>query len=94
MTNNATETTSHCDCDCHFYSKAIQKTISKEVITLKQQLKETLSVVGDVAMTMDIWSDRQMRGYMGITIHFISSQCDCELRSNVLSVDRFTGKYT
>ena len=42
-----------------------------------------------VSVTLDIWSDRTMRGFMGLTVHFIDG---CALKSGVLAVPRFEGK--
>ncbi len=40
---------------------------------------------------MDIWSNRQMRSYTGITVHYI---LDWKLESAMLSCNRFKGRHT
>ena len=54
----------------------------------QEKLKELLSSCETVSITMDIWSDATMRGYLGLTVHFIHNE---KLRSQVLGVPRFEG---
>ena len=41
-----------------------------QAITAK--VKDQLHLAKGVALTLDLWSNRQMRGYVGITCHFIN----------------------
>ena len=43
-------------------------------LKLKNKLKDLLKNVSYVSVTLDIWSDRRMRGYLGITFHYIHSE--------------------
>ena len=52
------------------------------------QLKEQLAEQEHVSLTIDIWSDRTMRGFIGITVHFFSGD---ELVSKNLAADRIRG---
>ena len=54
---------------------------------LKQMLGETHSV----SVTADIWSDRRMRAFVGLTVHFISATRG-QLYSALLDCRRITGK--
>ena len=54
-------------------------------------LKEKVEKVDSVCVTLDLWSSRQMRSYLGITAHFI---LDWKLGSALLACKRFTGRHT
>ena len=56
---------------------------------LQDRLKQQLELCSTVSVTMDIWSDASMRGYLGLTAHYI---VDSKLSSKVLGVPRFEGK--
>ena len=44
-----------------------------------------------ISVTLDLWSNRQMRSYIGITAHFVSCWT---LHSAMLSCNRFIGRHT
>ena len=54
-------------------------------------VKVRLKNVNELSLTMDIWSNRQMRSYCGITIHYIH---DWKLESAMLACNRFKGRHT
>ena len=39
-----------------------------------EQLKQTLALAKTVALTIDIWSDRRMGGYLGVTVHYLKGK--------------------
>lgn len=45
----------------------------------------------NVCLTIDLWSNRQMRGFIGITAHFI---LDWTMQSAMLACKRFKGRHT
>ena len=53
-------------------------------------MKDLLDMVDTVSVTVDLWSNRQMRGFLGITCHFI---LDWSLRSLILGCKRFRGQH-
>jgi hypothetical protein len=53
------------------------------------KLKTALSEVPNLTITMDIWSDKKMRGFLGLTAHYIQNKI---LKSSTLAVDRFQGE--
>ena len=63
--------------------------IKKYAMDFKSKLIEELSTVKNVSITMDIWSDRTMRGFMGVTCHFYKSGTG--MLSRLLSCERFNG---
>ena len=54
-------------------------------------LKEFLAKTSDVAVTIDVWTSRDMRSYIGITAHYITAY---KLQSKLLTCKRFTGAHT
>lgn len=51
-----------------------------------------LQAVDSVSVTVDIWSDRRMRSYLGLTVHFVEdSNC---LSSALLCCERFYGEFS
>ena len=55
------------------------------------QLKNKLAKVMHVSTTVDIWSDRKMRGYLGVTVHGIHDDeaSDMTLFSYLLTCHRY-----
>ena len=68
-----------------------RKHLSTKLLTEKQQIienrmKELLEKVDSVSIKVDLWSNRLMKGFLGITCHFIF---DWSLRSLILGCKRF-----
>ena len=59
----------------------------------KEKLKSLSSSLSYVSATIDIWSDRRMRGYMGITVYWIEP-LTFQLRMGLLDVIRIKGSHT
>lgn len=58
-------------------------------------MKTELSNTEHVSVTVDIWSDRRMRGFLGVTVHYMEKDEESlQLKSNLLSFDRFKGSHT
>jgi hypothetical protein len=70
--------------------------IEKRVAAMKTFLEEVLSKVKTINMTVDIWTDRRMRAYMGVTAHYVIRDAEGHftLKSSLLACDRFTGRHT
>jgi hypothetical protein len=71
--------------------------LERKVIVIKKILKNKLEKTETVNCTVDIWSDRKMRGYLAITVHYIKVGDDeksFELQSRLLTIQRFTGSHT
>ena len=58
---------------------------------VRMNIKSRLEKADWVSVTLDIWSSRQMRSYIGITGHFIDNW---KLNNVVLSCKRFHGRHT
>ena len=69
----------------------VGKLLVEKCSSLQSTVKSSLESTSDVCVTLDIWSSRQMRSYLGITAHYIS---DWTLRSVVLACKRFRGRHT
>ena len=69
--------------------------IGEMVVTQRDTIKSRLENAAWVSATVDIWSDRHMRGYIGVTAHTIEiDKFDINLKSYLLACDRFTGSHT
>jgi len=67
------------------------KLLNEKSAEVRNNLKEKLAKTKDVCLTIDLWSNRQMKAFMGIAGHFI---LDWEMKSVTLSCKRFKGKHT
>lgn len=57
----------------------------------KENLTENLCQAASISLTFDIWSDRNMRGYLDVTAHYIHNyQCHTRL----LAFKRFLCAHT
>ena len=61
----------------------------------RSRLKTQLSNTDHVSVTVDIWSDRKMRGFLGVTVHWIEKEPErLQLKTNLLACNRFKGSHT
>lgn len=58
---------------------------------IRKKLIDVLQETQTVALTVDLWSNRQMKGFLGITCHFI---LNWSLKSALLECKRFKGRHT
>ena len=58
---------------------------------VRQMLKQQMSRAPSVYLTVDMWSSREMRSYIGITSHFVA---DFVLESQMVACKRFRGSHT
>ena len=71
--------------------KYLKKQVTNHYSTLYAHIKSQLMQCSQVCLTLDIWSSRQMRSYLGVTCHFIA---DFKLQSLMLACRRFMGSHT
>ncbi|XP_046543879.1 E3 SUMO-protein ligase ZBED1-like [Haliotis rubra] len=71
----------------HLTSSLITKKCEEIILAMKQDFEKTESV----CVTIDLWSSRQMRGFIGITGHYISYW---HLESVTHGCKQFTGRHT
>uniref|UniRef100_A0A9J8C8A2 HAT C-terminal dimerisation domain-containing protein n=1 Tax=Cyprinus carpio carpio TaxID=630221 RepID=A0A9J8C8A2_CYPCA len=61
----------------------------------RSKLKTQLSNTDHVSVTVDIWSDRKMRGFLGVTVHWMERDAErVQLKTNLLACNRFKGSHT
>ncbi|MBN3298439.1 zinc finger BED domain-containing protein 4-like [Amia ocellicauda] len=61
----------------------------------RAKLQYQLAEVENVSVTVDIWSDRRMGGYLGITAHWMRIGAETiALQSHLLACSRFKGPHT
>ncbi|MGH0153237.1 UNVERIFIED_CONTAM: hypothetical protein FKN15_053625 [Acipenser sinensis] len=69
--------------------------ISHMAAEMQQTIRSLLEKADSILVTVDIWTDRKMRGSLGITAHIMDiSSHSLSLKSVLLSCDRFTGSHT
>lgn len=58
-------------------SKKLKNDVIKSFIDqMKRSMRDTLDTVQHVTLTIDAWSDRRCRSFIGITCHFINSKME------------------
>lgn len=77
------------------------KMLDRLVQSVKDNLTNKLSTARTVNLTVDIWSDRKMRSFLGTTAHYLPSpehikkgQSLATLQSSLLSCSRIYGSHT
>ncbi len=59
---------------------------------MNEKIKSALNLAKHVSLTVDLWSDRQMRLFLGVTAHYIDE--NFLLHSIVIGCHVFEGKHT
>ena len=67
------------------------KLLPSQTQQLQEHLNEKFRSVGRICVTVDLWTNRQMCSYIGITCHFIEN---FKLHSAMLACRRFKGFHT
>uniref|UniRef100_A0A8C7DJA5 HAT C-terminal dimerisation domain-containing protein n=1 Tax=Oncorhynchus kisutch TaxID=8019 RepID=A0A8C7DJA5_ONCKI len=80
------------------YSPVCCRTLTSKVENLaterRSKLKTQLSNTDHVSVTVDIWSDRKMRGFLGVTVHCMEKDGErLQLKSNLLACDGVKGPH-
>ena len=65
--------------------------IPQKKAALHNSIKSRLKGIDSVCVTLDIWTNRDMRSYLGITCHFINNY---KLASAMLACTQFRGRHT
>ncbi len=61
----------------------------------ESKIKSELEKTDTVSVTVDIWTDRRMRGFLGVTAHFMKTEkTSPKLQTILFSCERFTGSHT
>ena len=67
------------------------KLLPQRAANVQMELKLQMSSAEDICLTVDLWSSRDMRSFMGITGHFV---VNFSLHSVMLACHRFQGSHT
>jgi hypothetical protein len=78
------------------YSLPSRSHLTSELLPSKraqvmERVKFHLSEARQVALTIDLWTDRRQHSYLKITVHTFM---DCESRSGLLTFKEFKGSHT
>lgn len=81
------------------YTPVCRRTLTTKTESLAEErrskLKTQLSNTDYVSVTVDIWSDRKMRGFLGVTVHWMERDAErVQLKTNLLACNRFKGSHT
>lgn len=82
------------------YCPVSRNTVTRRLSVLasdkEYKIKSKLQKADTVSVTVDIWTDRSMRGFLGVTAHFMEMEKNSvsRLQTVLLSCDRFTGSHT
>lgn len=67
------------------------KLIHEKCSEMRNDIKHKLKSAQNICLTLDLWSNSQMRAFLGVTGHYIA---DWQMRSVMLACSRFKGKHT
>lgn len=70
--------------------RSFHRILSESQTAVKNELITSLSSIKYLSLTVDLWTDRQLRSFMGVTVHFFDS--NYELKTNVLACKLFEGR--
>jgi hypothetical protein len=70
----------------------VNTSVARKYNDIQAVLQSKLNDAKHVSLTLDLWSDRRMRSFMGITVHFMNHVM--ELQSYLLDFDYFSGSHT
>lgn len=81
------------------YNPVSRCTITRRVSDLASEkqtsIKSKLEKTDTLSVTVDIWTDRAMRGFLGVTAHFMElDRSSPRLQTVLLNCERFTGSHT
>ncbi len=81
---------------CPISRSTVTRRISDQAAEKEADIKSRLQKADIVSVTVDIWTDKTMRGFLGVTAYFmdLKSEISPRLQSVLLSCDRFTGSHT
>jgi len=72
--------------------RTIVSMINTQYKSKREMLRQKLSCADAVSLTMDMWSDRRMRSFMGATVHFLTEHMQVE--TYLLDMASFAGSHT
>lgn len=74
--------------------RSVMKQVQGSVAETRTKLKGIIAEAEEISVTVDIWSDRRMRGFLGITAHVLTTDKGLRLNSHLLACSRFRGSHT
>jgi len=67
------------------------KLIHEKAQEVRKILFENLKAADHICLTVDLWSNRAMKGFLGITAHYL---LNWEMKSAMIACKRFKGRHT
>lgn len=72
--------------------RTVVSMINRQYESKREILRQKLSSVDAVSLTMDMWSDRRMRSFLGATVHCLTA--DMQVQTYLLDMASFEGTHT
>ncbi|KAL7383777.1 hypothetical protein ABVT39_017213 [Epinephelus coioides] len=80
---------------CPVSRSTVTRHLSELAADKESKIKSKLEKTDTVSVTVDIWTDPSMRGFLGVTAHFMEMENNSpSLQTVLLSCERFTGSHT
>ena len=80
---------------CPVSRSAVTRRLNELATDKEAKIKSKLEKTDTVSVTVDIWTDRTMRGFLGVTAHSMElDRSNPRLQSVLLSCERFKGSHT
>jgi len=81
------------------YTAVSRRTITSRLDTVvserQSKLISEMATVENLSVTVDIWSDRRMRGFLGVTAHWMNTAANAiTWKSHLLACNRYKGLHT
>lgn len=64
------------------HATLVNKLIPEERDKIAEKLKEIFSKLQSITLSVDVWTNRRMASFLGVTAHYIK---DWELKSSILA---------
>ena len=75
--------------------KTVRKKILKKADNLESKIADQFKECHSVNVTVDMWSDRKLRSFLGVTAHVIVDENDSlQLKSFTLACEQFSGRHS
>lgn len=72
------------------YRRSVATDVNREFMEIHTKLRNDLSSAASCSITVDIWSDRKLRSFLGVTVHYIT-ESSSDLKTNLLCCLRIKG---
>jgi hypothetical protein len=72
--------------------RKVLSAINKVYQAKRELLRQKIAAADSLSLTLDMWSDRRMRSFIGVTVHFMSPIM--KLKGYLLGIESVAGRHT